>query len=79
MNDKHFKFSTSVLALPLFFVLSLWLVFWAERRFHVDLLEYGIYPRTVEGLKGIVLSPFLHGDTAARKDFQQFAGFFSLV
>jgi len=62
MNDKHFKFSTSVLAWPLFFVLSLWLVFWAERKFHIDLLEYGIYPRTVEGLRGIVLSPFLHGD-----------------
>lgn len=62
MNDKHFKFSTSVLALPLFFVLSLWIVFWAERRFGVDLIEYGIYPRTFSGLKGIVLSPFLHGD-----------------
>jgi len=62
MNDKHFKFSTSVLALPLFFVLSLWLVFWAERRFKIDLLEYGIYPRTLEGMKGIILSPFLHGD-----------------
>lgn len=62
MSDKNFKFSTSVLALPLFFVLSLWLVFWGERKFHVDILEYGIYPRDLEGLRGIVFSPFIHGD-----------------
>ncbi|MGG7035294.1 MAG: rhomboid family intramembrane serine protease [Flavobacterium sp.] len=62
MNDKHFKFSTSVLALPLFFVLSLWIVFWAERRFGIDLIEFGIYPRTFSGLKGIVFSPFIHGN-----------------
>lgn len=62
MRDSHFKFSTSVLAWPIFFVLSLWIVFWAERKFGLDLMEYGIYPRTLEGLRGVVLSPFLHGD-----------------
>lgn len=62
MNDNHFKFTPQVLLLPLFFVLSLWIVFWIEIRFHVNLGDYGIFPRNFEGLRGVVFSPFLHGD-----------------
>lgn len=62
MKEIDFKFSPSVLAWPLYFVLALWLVFWVEVRFKISLSDYGIYPRTLSGLKGIVFSPFLHGD-----------------
>jgi membrane associated rhomboid family serine protease len=62
MNDNHFKFSPSVLVLPFFSVLLLWVVFWVEVRFHADFGEWGIYPRTLEGLRGIVFSPFIHGN-----------------
>jgi membrane associated rhomboid family serine protease len=62
MNDNHFKFSLSVFVLPLLSVLSIWIVFWAERKFHIDLSTFGIYPRTFEGLRGIFFSPFLHGN-----------------
>ncbi len=61
MNDSHFKFSPSVITLPFLFVLSLWIVFWAGMHFNVDLEEYGIYPRSLIGLRGVVLSPFIHG------------------
>lgn len=61
MNDNDFKFSPSVLAWPLYFVLLLWLVYWVEVKFSIDLTTYGIFPRTLSGLKGVVLSPFLHG------------------
>jgi len=61
MNDNHFKFSLSVFVLPLLFVLSLWMVFWFEITYKVNLTEYGIHPRTFSGLRGIVFSPFLHG------------------
>ncbi len=62
MDEHHFKFSLSVLVLPLFSVLLLWIVFWMEVRFHFDFGEWGIYPRTLEGLRGIVCSPFIHGN-----------------
>ena len=62
MKDNQFKFSLSIFAIPLIFVLGLWIVFWAERKFHVDLTTFGIYPRTFLGLKGVVFSPFLHGN-----------------
>lgn len=62
MNDNHFKYSNSVLALPLFFVWFLWFVYWLQIKFNFDFFEYGIYPRTVYGLQGIIFSPFIHSD-----------------
>jgi membrane associated rhomboid family serine protease len=62
MKETDFKFSTSVLAWPLYFVLLLWLVFVLEIIFPGNFSHYGILPRTVSGLKGIFISPFLHGD-----------------
>jgi membrane associated rhomboid family serine protease len=60
MQETDFKFSPSVLLWPLYFVLSLWIVFWVQ--FKIDLGHYGILPRTFSGLRGILCSPFLHGD-----------------
>ncbi|WP_108423781.1 rhomboid family intramembrane serine protease [Flagellimonas amoyensis] len=59
--SKPYKFSQSVVLAPLLAVLAIWTVFWAEVRFGINLNEYGIYPRTVSGLKGVVLGPFIHG------------------
>lgn len=61
MKEEQFRFSPSVLAWPLYFVLLLWAVFWVEIKYR-DLTEWGILPRTLTGLRGIVFSPFLHGD-----------------
>jgi membrane associated rhomboid family serine protease len=60
-NEEHFKFSTGVVAYPIFFVLTIWLVFWFEVRFGYNFSTYGIYPQTLKGLRGVVLSPFIHG------------------
>jgi len=62
MNDNHFKYSNSVLALPLFFVWFLWFVYWLQIKFDFDFYEHGILPRTVSGLQGVVFSPFIHSD-----------------
>ena len=61
-QDNPFQFTKTVILLPLFFVLTLWSVFWYELQFHDNLSHFGIYPREVYGLKGILFSPFLHGD-----------------
>lgn len=62
MNDNHFKFSPSVITLPFLFVLLLWVIFWAGIKFNLDIEELGIYPRTFVGLRGILFSPFIHGN-----------------
>ncbi|AND64550.1 rhomboid family intramembrane serine protease [Flavobacterium covae] len=62
MKESEFKFTPSVVLLPLYFVLCLWIVFWVEKEFKINLTEYGIYPRSLAGLRGVLFSPFLHGD-----------------
>ena len=61
MNYQHFKFTPSVVLLPLFSVIVLWVVFWVEVKYHFNFPRYGIMPRTLVGLRGIIFSPFIHG------------------
>jgi membrane associated rhomboid family serine protease len=58
--QEQFKFSTGVVAYPIAFVLLIWIVFWFEIRFNVNLNKHGIYPKTFSGLQGVVFSPFIH-------------------
>ncbi len=60
-ESKYFKFTNAVVLAPLVTVILIWAVFWIELRFNVNLNEYGVYPRTILGLRGILLSPFIHG------------------
>lgn len=60
-DNEPFKFSPSVILWPLAAVLAIWICYWVEIKYHLYLTQYGILPRTFVGLRGIVLSPFLHG------------------
>lgn len=46
---------------PLMAVLSIWAVFWVEVQFGVNFNDFGIYPRKLSGLRGVLFSPFIHG------------------
>lgn len=48
--------------MPLLVLLLIWGVFFVEDFFNIDLGVLGILPRTFSGLKGVLLSPFLHGN-----------------
>ncbi|MBA4746704.1 MAG: rhomboid family intramembrane serine protease [Muricauda sp.] len=61
MGSDTFKFSNAVVLAPLVAVLSIWIVFWVEVQFGVNLNDYGVYPRRLSGLKGVLFSPFIHG------------------
>ena len=62
MSDKnHLHFSPEVIGYPILFVMLLWIVFWIESRFGINLNKFGIYPRKAEGLVGIFSGPFIHG------------------
>jgi membrane associated rhomboid family serine protease len=60
-ESKYFKFTNSVVVAPLIGVILIWAVFWLELRFQMNLNEYGVYPRTLKGLRGVFFSPFIHG------------------
>ncbi|WP_340202201.1 rhomboid family intramembrane serine protease [Ascidiimonas sp. W6] len=56
----NFKFSNEVILVPFFTVLLLWIIYWFEFKFGFDFTKYGIYPRSLSGLRGVILSPFIH-------------------
>jgi membrane associated rhomboid family serine protease len=55
--------SQKAFLISLYLVLLLWLVKWTEYNFSIDLVPYGIIPQKLYGLRGIIFSPFIHGDT----------------
>ena len=62
MGNTKLIFKTKMLAYSFAIVLSLWIVFWAELEFNLKLHKFGVFPQTLGGLKGILFSPFIHGD-----------------
>lgn len=63
MKEKDpFVFTLGVLGYPVAFVLIIWIIFWMEIRFGFDFTRYGVYPRTLKGLRGILFSPFIHSN-----------------
>jgi len=48
--------------IPGIFVFFMWLVKIIEVLFEIDLSRFGIYPLSVQGLRGILFSPFIHAD-----------------
>ncbi|MBQ4821468.1 rhomboid family intramembrane serine protease [Aquimarina sp. MMG016] len=61
-EKDYFSFNTGVVAYPLLFVLAIWIVFWFEIRFGFDFNHFGVSPRSIVGLRGILFSPFIHSD-----------------
>jgi membrane associated rhomboid family serine protease len=51
-------------AASLGFTAALWLIELVELGLHLDFSRYGVYPRTVHGLSGILLAPLIHGSLA---------------
>ncbi len=61
MDNPNFQFKSSVVLVPLFSVLSIWIVYFIEIQFKLNFNSFGIYPHTIRGLRGIIFSPFIHG------------------
>ncbi len=47
---------------PITFVFVLWVVKLCEVVFHLELYQWGLFPRQIKGLGGVLLAPLLHGD-----------------
>jgi membrane associated rhomboid family serine protease len=61
-KQTSFKYDSSVFIIPLLLVIVIWFVYWIEYKFDLNFNRLGIYPRTIKGLKGILLSPFIHSN-----------------
>ncbi len=47
---------------PLLFVMLLWIIKGVEINFHLQFSKYGLLPRNIDALTGIITFPLLHGD-----------------
>lgn len=62
MRKFPLKELLSVIKFPVLFFTVSWGIFLADYFFKLDLYQFGVNPRTMSGLKGILFSPFIHGD-----------------
>ena len=62
MNTTEKKKILSILFIPFLFLILMWLVKIIEVNFQISFVRYGIFPQTIDGLKGILFSPFIHKD-----------------
>jgi len=51
-----------IVMFPLLMVLLMWIVFLFEIDYGFNLNTFGIYPRRLSGLQGVLFAPFIHGD-----------------
>ncbi len=62
-EENQLKYSSKVFIIPFLFVFVIWLVYWIEIKFGFNFNKFGVLPRKITGLKGILSSPFIHSDT----------------
>ena len=63
MKRAERKALLNTLFFPILFLLIMWGVKLIEHQFNtLNFTDYGVYPRTLGGLKGILFAPFIHKD-----------------
>lgn len=60
-ENNYFKLSNKVVIAPFVAVISIWFVYWLELVLNTNFNQFGVYPRTFTGLRGVLFSPFIHG------------------
>ena len=63
MKKSERKALLNTLFFPILFLIIMWMVKFIEEIFGPpNFADYGVFPQKLKGLKGILFSPFIHGD-----------------
>ncbi len=62
-DGSKLEISKSIFIVPVVYVVLIWFVYWVEIYFNYNFNKFGVYPRTLEGLRGVVFTHFIHSDT----------------
>ena len=62
-DDNNLEISKSIFIVPVFYVVLIWFIYWVEIFFSYNFNKFGVYPRTFEGLRGVLFTHFIHSDT----------------
>lgn len=61
MKKRQFGYVQEAIVYPILLLIVMWLSFWADHIFELeDFYKYGVRPRTIAGLKGILFMPLIH-------------------
>ena len=61
MQKQEFGSYIEAIIYPFLLVISMWLVYWADHLFPlIPFYKYGIMPREILSLKGVLFMPFIH-------------------
>jgi len=63
-NNNQLKLSKSIFLIPSAYLIAIWLIYWIEIQFGLNFNKYGVYPRTIEGFRGVFLTHFIHSDAS---------------
>ncbi len=63
MTEPNFKMQPTVITIPIIAVFLMWAIYFIEIKFNLNFNTFGIYPKTLKGLQGILFSPFIHSNT----------------
>jgi membrane associated rhomboid family serine protease len=61
-DESQLKISKSIFFIPILYVVGIWFVYWVEIYFNINFNEYGVLPRDLIGLRGVVFTHFIHSD-----------------
>ncbi len=64
LDEQETQKGIGFLIPPLYLLIILWFVFWADHRFALQLYQYGVMPRSLDGLIGVITAPVLHGSAS---------------
>jgi membrane associated rhomboid family serine protease len=63
-TNNTIQFSNKIITIPILFVFTIWFVYWVEIYFNLNFTKFGVLPRKLTGLKGVIFSPFIHSGTS---------------
>lgn len=63
-EGSEFTYYNGVVLYPFLMVLLIWVVFFLDVTYHWHAYEWGVFPGTLKGLRGILFAPLLHGSLA---------------
>ena len=62
MKNNDFIYLLLAVKIPMILLVIMWVVHILNMQFELECYEYGVYPRKLAGLKGILFSPFIHSN-----------------
>ncbi len=62
--ENQLKISKSIFLVPILYVFLIWIIYWVEIKFGFNFNKYGVYPRSIKGIRGIFLTHFIHSSTS---------------